>query len=237
LQQLKIIGTPVALAALAALTLLVLPPVHQDPAYHNFADSRTLLGIPNFWNVITNLPFVLAGLVGLRKCPGFANAVLFSGLLLTGLGSAYYHLSPSDQTLLWDRLPMTIVFMSILAIVKGADRWLLLTLVGLGIASVLWWRYSGDLRLYGVVQFGPGLLLLPALRSSPGKSYLRVITILYVLAKIAEGFDGSIYLYLPLSGHSLKHLLAGTSAIWMFLWRSAAAKTARKDPGSSPARA
>jgi len=50
-------------ASLATLPLL--PPIAQDPSYHQFADQRTLLGIPNFWNVVSNLPFVLVGTMGL----------------------------------------------------------------------------------------------------------------------------------------------------------------------------
>jgi hypothetical protein len=52
-------------ASLAAL--LLLPPIHQDQAYHRFADERTLFGVPNFWNVVSNLPFVAVGAVGLRR--------------------------------------------------------------------------------------------------------------------------------------------------------------------------
>jgi hypothetical protein len=85
------------LASLAAL--LLLPPIYQDQSYHQFADQRPLLGIPNFWNVVSNLPFVAVGAAGLwqfHRHP--ATIVLFSGILLTGIGSSYYHLNPSDAT-------------------------------------------------------------------------------------------------------------------------------------------
>ena len=32
--------------------MLLLPPMTQDESYHQFADQRTILGIPNFWNVV-----------------------------------------------------------------------------------------------------------------------------------------------------------------------------------------
>ena len=106
-----------ALMAASLVGLLLLPPIAQDQSYHEFADQRTLFGIPNFWNVVSNFPFVAIGAVGLwqfRRNP--AIDVLFLGILLTGFGSAYYHLDPNDRTLFWDRLPMAISFMAILAI-------------------------------------------------------------------------------------------------------------------------
>jgi len=56
----------VVLIALAgALAALLLPPLKQPQAYHQFADQRTWFGIPNFLNVISNVGFLLVGLVGL----------------------------------------------------------------------------------------------------------------------------------------------------------------------------
>src|SRR4051812_42365936 len=89
----------ILLAAMAAtmLALLLLPPVPQDQAYHRFADQRTLFGIPNFWNVVSNLPFIVIGGLGLlRHRIDAATMVLFAGIFLTGFGSSYYHWSPSD---------------------------------------------------------------------------------------------------------------------------------------------
>ena len=33
-------------------------------------------------------------------------------MLLTAVGSSYYHLAPDNERLFWDRLPMTIAFSS-----------------------------------------------------------------------------------------------------------------------------
>ena len=41
--------------------------------------------------------------------------LVFIGLLLTAFGSSYYHLSPIKERLVWDRLPMTIAFMAMVA--------------------------------------------------------------------------------------------------------------------------
>ena len=99
------------------LGLFLLPPIVQNQNYHDFADQRMLFGIPNFWNVASNIPFIGIGALGLWQFGhSRATMLLFLGIFLTGFGSAYYHLEPSDQTLFWDRLPMAIGLMAIFAI-------------------------------------------------------------------------------------------------------------------------
>ncbi len=121
------------LALMAVGALLVVPPFPQDPAYHNFADQRTLLHIPNALNVLSNVPFVIFGSLGLawmlspeaRKASGrflcawewWAFLILFTFVALTGFGSAYYHWNPFNATLYWDRLPLTVVFMTFFVLV------------------------------------------------------------------------------------------------------------------------
>ena len=126
-----------------------------------------MLGIPNFWNVVSNLPFIAVGAVGLWQ---FRDAIrqpscCSSGILLTGFGSSYYHWNPNDGTLFWDRLPIALAFMAILAIAveervdARAGAILLWPLLAVGVLSLLLWRWTGDLRLYGWVQFFPCLAL------------------------------------------------------------------------------
>ena len=55
----------IAPGVIGLLVLLCLSPVVLNPAYHAFSDSRTFLGIPHFFNVVTNLAFILVGLLGL----------------------------------------------------------------------------------------------------------------------------------------------------------------------------
>lgn len=203
--------------------LLLLPPIAQDQSYHDFADQRTLLGVPHFWNVVSNFPFIAIGAAGLwqlRRDP--AIDVLFLGILLTGFGSAYYHLDPNDRTLFWDRLPMAVSFMAILAnaieerVDAKAGAILLWPLVAVGVFSILLWRWTGDLRLYGWVQFFPCLalpllfLLFPAKYS--GTSYWLIAAALYALAKLFEFYDNAIYsIGSILSGHTLKHVAAAAA--------------------------
>ena len=111
------------LSLIVIVAVFMLPPISQDLAFHNFADDRAFFGIVNFWNVFSNLPFLIVGITGLlslkkaHPAKGIAviYGVLFTAILLTGLGSAYYHYSPGNNSLVYDRMPMTIVFMSLLS--------------------------------------------------------------------------------------------------------------------------
>jgi hypothetical protein len=214
----------IAAAGLAVLRFfLFVPPITQDQAYHLFGDNRTILGVPNFWNVVSNLPFALVGLLGLWKLRGVPDRVLFTGVLLTFFGSAYYHLAPSDARLVWDRLPMTLVFMALLACVLEVDNWLLAVFLACGVASVLWWNVTNDLRPYVLVQFGPLLILVPAVWFLRNARYLAAVLAFYALAKLAEFYDRGIFSTLPISGHTIKHVLAAIATYYIFRWRLAMA--------------
>ncbi len=231
----------VAVTAVAAAIVFSRPAIPQDPAYHRFADGRTLLGVPNFWNVASNAPFLVVGLVGLVRlrrrlgepdAPGTSEKgawlSLFLGLALTAFGSSWYHLAPSNATLLWDRLPMTLGFMGFLAGVLGerigrrAYRLLFWPLLGLGVASVLYWYASemqgaGDLRLYALVQFFP-LLIIPLVMTlyQPRYSHGRWIFLAlgcYAASKVLEYYDGPIYEALGFGGHALKHFAAAAGCL------------------------
>jgi len=239
---LMIIFGMLALAAIA-----VVPPFPQDPKYHAFPDQRSFVEIPSALNVLSNAPFLLVGAMGLwfllhradtGPCSPFIESQerwpfvgFFAGLFLTGLGSAYYHWAPSNATLLWDRLPITVLIMSLFAGVIGerispkAGSASLLPLIALGIGSVVYWYWSeqhgqGDLRFYAFVQFGPVLLIPVMLVLFPDR-YTRVSDFwaalgLYLLAKIFEHFDAEVFALGGLvSGHMLKHLASAVSAYWI----------------------
>lgn len=215
------------LALVALIAVLSLPPMAQDPAYHDFADSRAFFGIPSFLNVTTNLAFLVVGVIGVRACAtgsitGARRAWLtcFGGVALVGLGSGYYHLAPDDGTLVWDRLPMSVGFMALLVAVLAEhmrprlEKILLAPAVLLGAASVLVWHVAGDLRLYAWVQFMP-LLVVPAVLLLFDSAYthrrlLLVALAVYAVAKLAEHYDRAVFEVTGkiISGHSLKHLLA-----------------------------
>lgn len=236
---LAVSGTAVAFA---------LPPFTLGPDYYAFADRRHALGIPNFMDVISNLPWLLIGLAGLRfigrtRHGDFGSpfrdgwergafAVLFGGVVLLAFGSAAFHLDPRIATLLWDRLPMTIVFMSLFGIViaeridRRAGRLLFVPLLLLGVASVLYWRYTesmgrGDVRLYGLVQFFP-MAALPLIlwlfpRPAGRTGDLLAVIAWYAVAKLCEIGDVAIFTMTggTVSGHTLKHLTGGVATIYL----------------------
>ena len=210
---------------IAVAFLLLYPRILQNESYHSFADQRTILGIPNFWNVVSNFGFLVVGLIGLSRFKDAPSRVLFAGVLLTSIGSSYYHWAPENSRLVWDRLPMTVVFMSLLSIVVGIwfdarmGHRLLAPALLFGAASVLWWQTTGDLRPYGVAQFGPVLILVPAMYFSKLARGLWPVLALYVGAKLAEAYDRALYDWALLSGHTWKHVLAGLATYWILRWR------------------
>jgi hypothetical protein len=215
-------------------------PIAQHERFDILADDRTLLGIPNFANVVSNLPFLIVGIAGLllhrrRRGDGAQTAWrwFFSGVGMICFGSAYYHLIPNHGTLVWDRLPMTIAFMALFVALLSEhvdarfERRLLWPAILIGMASVGWWHVSGDLRLYLWVQLAP-LLAIPLmllLYRSPftHRGYLLYGLGLYALAKAAELYDRPVLDVTGgvLSGHSLKHLFAaaGIACVYLMLAR------------------
>jgi hypothetical protein len=221
-------------AVSAVVGVFLLDRIPQDPAYHRFADGRVAFGITNFWNVATNLAFLIVGALGWMQSGRLASPMLAahyrvfcSGVALVAFGSAWYHLSPSDASLVWDRLPMTVAFMAFFAALVAdrihglAGRALLWPLVVAGLASIAWWARTeaagaGDLRAYGLVQFLPILLAPIILYLWPGGSLsgrqLALAFVAYAISKLAEHFDAAIYAATGIGGHAIKHLLAALGA-------------------------
>ena len=232
-------------AALVFIMLFqIVPPIAQDPEYLHFADQRTILGVPHFWNVVSNLPFLLLGILGLvavalDRTPGYLPELkpiykmFYAGVSLTGLASAYYHLNPVNETLVWDRLALTIVFMAFFAAVWGEHISVTMSLkmvwplIGVGLASVVYWYVSeslgrGDLRFYAVVQFLP-MVLLPFIMMThksqlTGVAYIWGVILAYGLSKVAEVLDGPVYQASGgYSGHEVKHWVAAAGIFIYYL--------------------
>ena len=251
------LGVPIGLALLAAIWGIFSPPLLQAQAYHFFADTRALLPIENAADTLSNLAFLLVGALGLaflwreraRAHPRrFASRqemrpywVFFLGVALTSAGSAYYHLAPDDARLVWDRLPMTIAFMSLVAAVVSerisvrVGSALLWPLVLLGITSVAYWRWSAlggfeNLRPYLAVQFGSiavvlAVSILYRSRYTHG-GVIFALAAAYGVAKVVEVYDREIFeLGQWLSGHTLKHLVAA-AGVYLLL-RSLQRRTRR----------
>jgi len=220
------------------------PPIAQDHEYHNFADKKPFVSLgaefsfSNFADVVSNLPFAIFGLIGLvsicscqERCKEIFAAkgenvlwnVFFLGAFFVSLGSGYYHLDPNNHTLVWDRLPMTIAFMSLFSVMiverisYKAGMILFPVFLMLGILSVFYWDYTesvgrGDLRPYVIVQFLP-MVIIPFMlvvfkAKYAGTRYIVFALLWYLLAKIFEFYDVAIYEMTNeiVSGHSIKHI-------------------------------
>lgn len=228
-----------AFAVVAAAGAAFLPRIPQDPAYHAFADARTLLRVPRACDVLSNAPFLVAGIFGLLASRRGGRGrfrddaerlpwrIVFVGVAAVGVGSAYYHLEPTTPRLAWDRLPMAIVFGALVAaqwaerVDAAAGRRLAAPLAAFGAASVGWWAFTeaegrGDLRWYGYVQFFPPLFV-GALWAAFPATYDRsrdyvVAGLWYAAAKVTEFADVAIFEATGfVSGHTLKHLFAAAA--------------------------
>jgi Ceramidase len=226
----------ILIASGSLLAIIFMPAVPQDTSYHAFADDRKLWGIPNVLNVLSNIPMFIVGVLGLIYCvkqPAMAGIwswrVFFGAVIFISAGSAYYHWAPNNWTLFWDRLPMAIGFMALFVALLSEflhDRFevmLLILLCLLGIASVIYWHFTDDLRFYAWVQFFPllfiSIVFLLYKERSAHQSYLFAALGLYILAKVAEVFDKSLFAmtHQQLSGHSLKHLLSVVAVYILYL--------------------
>jgi hypothetical protein len=214
--------------------------VPQPASYHHFADQRELFGIANFFDFASNAAFLLAGVAGLivavsprtvfeQASERWPYAMFFIGVALTAFGSGYYHLAPVNETLFWDRLPMTIAFMSLISaqivdrISLRAGLMLLVPMLLIGAASVIYWisterAGAGNLVPYGVLQAYAVVVVLAITilypsRYTRGGDMYRVFAA-YVAAKVLETFDKPILgLGHVLSGHTLKHVAAAIAAV------------------------
>ena len=232
------------LALLAAVLAIVLVrPMPEPMIFRQLADERMFFGIANFWNVVSNAPFLLVGLWGLRvvaragandfiqHTDKWPYVACFLAVALIAAGSTYYHLAPLDERLMWDRLPISLAFMALLAamiterISVTAGRHGLVPLLLAGVASVLYWRWSGlrgseNILPYALVQYGAtaAIIVIAALfrsRYTRGPDVLIAVAI-YALAKLAEVLDAQIYAVgHVVSGHTLKHLIAACAVWWL----------------------
>ena len=234
-QQARSVALLVVLLAPLAV-LLLLDPIPQSAAYHDFADRRSLLGIPNFADVVSNLAFLAVGLWGLSGVARWKGDVarrswqtFFCAMVLLCFGSAWYHLSPDNETLVWDRLAISVACSALLVALLAEnaapriERFGLLPALVLGAGSVVYWHASDDLRAYIWVQLAPLLaapalvILFPARYSH--RSWLLLGLAAYVAAKLTELADSAIFHSSGglVGGHTAKHLLAALAAAALHL--------------------
>ncbi len=237
--QIKI-GVLLGVFVAVVVGVLQFEPIPQDPAFHDFADTRPLFGISNFGDSVSNLGFAVAGLWGLwfilagparERFSGTAEALpylaFFAAVACVSIGSTYYHLEPTTERLFWDRVPITVSFMALFAALiadrihsDAGNKVLLPLLVVLGLCSLLYWDWSeaqgrGDLRFYGLVQFYPIITLPLIIWLFPEgrlttRRHLVWVIVWYGLAKAFEHFDDEVFFLLD--GYTSGHSLKHIAA-------------------------
>ncbi len=236
------------LAALLGPALMALPShglVDLHPHGHPFIDARTIWGIPHFMDVLSNAPLLLAGLLGVwalrdtQLLPPARQAmtVFFVGLMVTGLGSAWYHWAPDAQGLVLDRLGMAVTFAGALALavservsVAAASVTLRASLVVALLSAVMPLSHD-NVWPWAVVQFGGMALMLWLSLQKPVVGALGVrigvLLALYAVAKVLELGDEAIFHATgeQVSGHTLKHLVAALAVfpVWFAVRQNARA--------------
>jgi hypothetical protein len=203
-----------------------MPLIPQDKSYHDFADKSVHYGIPHFGDVVTNIPFFFVGLYGLTVTKRLDYRFFFLGFILTAFGSSYYHLNPNNNTLVFDRLPMSIALMAMFSAICAdyGMKWVkLYPSVLFGIASVLYWAKFDELVPYAIVQFGSLLynvfLLLMKKHPYETRLYLFLAFVAYSMAKVTEMADKKMCALLnnTISGHNLKHLFAALGGFFIIM--------------------
>ncbi|WP_034061702.1 ceramidase domain-containing protein [Lacinutrix jangbogonensis] len=204
--------------------IFIVSPIIQSQSYHDFSDAKTFFKMNNFWNVISNLPFFIVGFLGIYNIKLITEKKLqyvmfFSSILFVSIGSTYYHLNPNNYTLIFDRLPMTLLFMALSSIIISEfindkiGKKFLLPMLLLGLFSVLYWVFFEDLSLYVFIQFYPMLVIpivLVCFKSSYTHAYgYWLLLAFYIIAKGCEYYDVELFTKLKvISGHSIKHIMS-----------------------------
>jgi hypothetical protein len=226
----KVLLLVIAIGSLAIM--MSFQPIEQNPDYHDFGDRRAFFGIPNFFDVVTNIPFLLVGMAGINFCQRsrslsfrIAWLTFFAGVAIISAGSGYYHWNPTSDTLVWDRLPMTVAFMGLFVALLAEyvsaklSKYLLAPAILAGLFSVFYWHWFDDLRFYVWIQFVP-LLTIPFLmvlfRPKYSRQWLLLVALAcYLFAKLLEVYDRDVFIFTQslFSGHSFKHLLAALGCL------------------------
>ena len=226
--------------AVLLLLYLAIGPLRQTSAYHQFIDVRVWCGVPRFGDVLSNGVILLSGLfaatlfaVTRRDSPAGKTDRIFIvfiiGVIATAVGSSFYHWAPSDARLVWDRLPMTIVLQASLALVI-ANRFgavigekFLGVLLPLSALSVVWWATRGDLLPYMVIRVGAGLCVIVVLLRGFSWRADRWFVLALALDPLLTWFehhDSDVFWWTEqlVSGHTVKHVLAGVALACVCLW-------------------
>ncbi|MDJ0523699.1 MAG: hypothetical protein QNJ90_16655 [Planctomycetota bacterium] len=227
--------------------------INPDP--YEFACDGPLLGIPHFWNVVTNLAFLVVGWWGLRYLrrrglalsPAFRNwtGVWVSSVVLCFTSGAYHwFLTPwglaVDRVAICGIIAFVTAHLIHVVLGRGPSLRISLGLLLLCEATVVVWVLGGSPWWYGALQaiagFGALALVIAAhargrLSFSPKPVYLFCGW--YAVAKLLELFDVPICEALGfMGGHPWKHV---ASAIGLWCLGRMMVAEAETGEGATPA--
>ena len=188
--------------------------------YHDFVDKRSFLRIPNFLDVISNLAILLPALYLLqtRKNKSLLSNLLILHISLLAITSGYYHLNPSDKTVFWDIMSIATGSMIVLLIIMNTTTEYNLLLYIFAVFSIIYWKYTGDLRLYLLIYIGvPFYIIAKYYKNNNLRVYLFIMIFCNILVWLTEFNDHYIYKITNnlVSGHTLKHIFAGIGIFYV----------------------
>jgi hypothetical protein len=223
-------------ACLVLLAVALAGPVLPQPGhYHDFADQRVLWGLPFAMDVLSNIPFALAGVAGmvalLRLPPLALDTVpramawlFFAGLVVTAGASSWYHWRPDEAGLAIDRCGMAVAFAGLLGLAAAgrvsdrAGAALALAVLVLAPLAAQVAAHPGNVLPWAALQSGGIALMLwfAVLRSRRGALAFNcgLVILAYAVAKLLELNDHQVYALTGqfVSGHTLKHVAAAFAA-------------------------
>ena len=213
------------LAAVAIVVVALTTAITRGPEFHHYADTRTWLGIPNAGDVLSNVAFLIVAARGLRLAYVPFGSAVCAGIAMIGLGSALYHVAPSDVLLAFDWVPIALTLGVLSAAVihdrGGPGRVAFVLAPVFAIGSVAWWlatggtRHGGNMAPYVAVQ-AAGIALPPLVALiAPGTISVRWLfagVLGFAVARGLASYDRALLDAIGISGHSLKHLAAAQAA-------------------------
>ena len=212
------------LAAVAIVVVALTISIVRGPDFHHYADTRVWLGLPNAGDVLSNVAFLIVAARGSRLVYVPFGSAVCAGIATIGLGSALYHVAPSDVLLAFDWVPIALTLGVLSAAVihdrGGPGRVAFVLAPVCAIGSVAWWlatggTHGGNMAPYVAVQ-AAGIALPPLVAViAPGTVNARWLfagLLGFAIARGLASYDRALLDAIGISGHSLKHIAAAQAA-------------------------
>jgi len=212
------------LAAVAVVVVALTIHIVRGPDFHHYADARVWLGIPHAGDVLSNVAFLIVAARGLRHAYVSLGRLVCLGVAAIGVGSALYHVAPSDTLLAFDWAPIAITLGLLSAAVirdrGGPGGIAAIVAVAFAVGSVAWWiatggTLGGNMAPYVAVQ-AAGIALPPLVavlaRGDVRTGWLFAGLAGFALARVFAAYDRALLDAIGISGHSLKHIAAAQAA-------------------------